>query len=316
MVYRHGAKSKMSWTMQPLVLPLVLLAALLASACRPVVAPPAREIDGQALMEDSPQNAVAFTAIDVACPDGNIVLSDSPLIAGSSELEVTQEAGDPYFRMNVTFHPAAYPGATWYAPGQGFETADGKFILFHSGDGTGELAGSRIVMLATPAEAVGELPCAPVGPAAKLEGVILSDLVEPGSGITATEFTDLDIACPDGNVVISHEPMSAGRSEVEVTQGPHEPYFSVNLTQYPDAFQGASWVAPGQGVSTAGGGFFVIHQGYGTGDLEGSSIFYAVSPAEGLADLPCEPNGPVVKSEGVIIRPAGAGAAPPTPGVP
>jgi hypothetical protein len=306
MVYRDGAKPKTSW----LLLPAVLLVVLLASACRPVVAPPTPDTGGPAAAESSGQNAVAFEAIDVACPDGNVVLSASPLIAGSSELAVTQEGGDPYFSIDVTMHPAAYPGATWHAPGQGFETADGKFLVFHRGDGTGALAGSRIVMLATPAEDGIELPCAPVGPVAKLEGVILSDLAEPGSGITATEFTDLDIACPDGNVVISSEPMSAGRSEVAVTQGPAEPYFSVIVTQYPDVFPGATWVAPGQGVATAGGGFFVIHQGHGTGDLEGGSIFYTVSPAEGLADLPCKPDGPVVKSEGIIIRPAGTTAAP------
>jgi hypothetical protein len=207
----------------------------------------------------------------------------------------------------VTYRPTAYPGATWAAPGRGFDTPDGKFIVFHSGDGTGELEGSRIIMIATPAADEDELPCEPVGPVARLQGVILSDLAEPGSGITATEFTDLDVACPDGNVVISHEPMSAGRSEVEVIQGPDEPYFSVNVTQYPDAFPGASWVAPGQGVATPDGGFFVIHQGYGTGDFEGDRIFYAVSPVEGLADLPCAPDGPVVKSKGVIIRQAEMG---------
>ncbi len=297
-MYRQRVKPKRSLVM----LPVMLLMALLASACRPVVAPPAPAVSAQVAEDGSSQNAMKFEAIDVACPDGNIVLSESPLLAGRSELEVAQTAGEPYFTVNVTFRPTAYPGATWAAPGQGFDTADGKFILFHSGGGTGNLEGSRIIMIATPAEDVDKLPCEPVGPVARLQGVILSDLAEPGSGITATEFTDLDVACPDGNVVISHEPMSAGHSEVEVIQEPDEPYFSVNLTQYPDAFPGASWVAPGQGVQTPDGGFFVIHQGYGTGDFEGDKIIYTVSPVEGLADLPCEPNGPVVKSEGVIIR--------------
>ena len=91
----------------------VLLVALLTGACRPIVAPPALETGGSSAAESSRKNAVAFEAIDVTCPDGNIVLSASPLMAGSSELEVTQEAGDPYFSIDVTMHPAAYPGATW-----------------------------------------------------------------------------------------------------------------------------------------------------------------------------------------------------------
>lgn len=281
----------------------VMLVGLFASACQPIM-PPTPAADADAAAEANLQNAVEFEAIDVTCADGNVVISDSPFMAGTSTVDVTQEEGDPYFTVNSTIHPTAYPNATWTAPGQGFETPDDKWLVFHSGDGTGDLEGSRIYMIVTPAEDVSDLPCEPVGPVALLKGVIISDKVEPGSGVTATEFTDLDVSCPDGNVVISEEPLDAGRSEVEVTPGPEEPYFSVKVTQYPDAYPNATWVLPGQGVNTQDGGFIVIHQGSGTGDFEGDRMFYIVSPVEGLPDLPCEPNGPVVRSMGVIIQQA------------
>lgn len=114
-----------------------------------------------------------FVAIDVACADGNIVLSDQPLIAGRSELVVFQGAGDPYFIVVASFFPTAYPEATFFVPGEGLDTPDGGFFVTHQGFGTGDLMGAKIFLVATPAEELDDLPCEPVGPVAKLEGVIL-----------------------------------------------------------------------------------------------------------------------------------------------
>ncbi len=101
--------------------------------------------------------------------------------------------------------------------------------------------------------------------------------------------------------MLSDEPMLAGRSEVEAIQDPEEITFAVNSMMYPDAYPNATWNAPGEGVDLSDGGFVVLHRGEGTGDFEGSTIQFFVTPMDEEIDLPCEPVGPVAKLEGTIV---------------
>ncbi|MEM7129463.1 MAG: hypothetical protein AAF702_24230, partial [Chloroflexota bacterium] len=211
--------------------------------------------------------------------------------------------GEMHFSVNATFFPTAFPDAHWVVPGEGFDMPDGGFVVMHRGDGVGALEGSRIVLTATPAEGIDELPCEPVGPVVKLEGVILSEMVEADSGISVTEFVDYDLSCPDGSANISVEPMTAGHFELEPAQDPIGDYFMVNLTQYPDAYPNATWVAPGQGILMPDDGFIAIHRGHGTGEFEGGRILWVATTVEELDDAPCEPEGLIVVSEGIIIMP-------------
>ncbi|NJN84858.1 MAG: hypothetical protein HC802_22940 [Caldilineaceae bacterium] len=281
---------------------LIFVVVLLLTACQPVQPIEAAE-SAQALGAGSAlRSAVLFEAIDVACADGNVVLSDSPFMAGASEVEVSVEEGEPIFSVHAVFHPDAYPDSSWILPGEGVDTADGGFIVYHSGDGTGAFKGSRIVLVVTPANEVGDLPCEPVGPVVSLDGVILSDLAKDGD-VLAVEFSDIDAACPDGSVVISDEPLDAGRSEIAVSPEPDGLFFTVEAAQYPEAVPNGTWVTPGVGADASDGGFSVVHDGYGTGDLDGGRMIYIVHPAADTSNLPCEPVGPVVDREGVIILP-------------
>jgi hypothetical protein len=115
--------------------------------------------------------ATHFTAIDVACPGGNIVLSDEPLIAGPSTVVVTF-LDDKKFLVDAVYSPTAYPGSSWIAPGKGHETPTG-FIVHHSGTGTGAFEGAKIVFKVEPVAGPVDLPCEPVGPVVTLEGVII-----------------------------------------------------------------------------------------------------------------------------------------------
>jgi hypothetical protein len=118
--------------------------------------------------------ATQFEAVDYACASGNIVVSDEPLIAGTSVLnDAIQEPGEKTFLLDVTLFPAAYPGSTWDAPGHGVDTPDGGYIVHHRGSGTGALEGGKIVFKATPAEDLQDSPCETLLFAAKLKGVII-----------------------------------------------------------------------------------------------------------------------------------------------
>jgi hypothetical protein len=281
---------------------IVPLAMLLVSACQPITAPTSVESGAEmaATTNAAAHNAIEFEAIDVECPDGHLVLSDSPFVAGASTVEGSQAADAQDFTMSATFFPSAYEGSTWAAPGWGLDAPDGSFEVFHSGEGTGQLAGSRIIFHVSPIADVENLPCEPSGPVVRLEGVIVSDLLDAPQ-VSAREFVDYDISCPDGNVIISDEPLSIGRSEVEVIPDPDHNYLTVNVTVFPDAYPESTWIVPGHGVGTSDGGFLVIHRGSGTGELQNGKALYIATPADDLEDLPCEPDGPVVKSEGVYI---------------
>lgn len=281
---------------------IVLFAMLLVSACQPITAPAAVESGAEmaATTMAATPNAIEFEAIDVECPEGHLVLSDSPFVAGASAVEGFQEADALDFTVNATFSPSAYADSTWVAPGRGFDAPDGSFEVFHSGEGTGQLAGSRIIFHVSPITDMENLPCEPSGPVVRLEGVIVSDKLDAPQ-VSAIEFVDYDVSCPDGNVVISDEPIGTGRSEVDVLPDPDHNYLTVNVTVFPDAYPDATWVAPGHGVGTADGGFLIIHKGHGTGKFQDGKALWFVTPADDLEDLPCEPDGPVVKSEGVYI---------------
>lgn len=121
--------------------------------------------------------------------------------------------------------------------------------------------------------------------------------------IMVTPFEAIDVTCPEGGIVLSDNPMVAGRGEVVVYQGAGDPYFLVVSTWHPTAYPDSTFVVPGEGLDTPDGGFFVVHSGFGTGDLMGARIFYVVEPAVDMDDLPCEPVGPVVRIEGVIQHP-------------
>lgn len=283
---------------------LLTFVVLVTSACQPLMLTPEPKAEPAA---DAPvaANGIWFEAVDVACADGNIVISDSPFIAGTSAVELDQDfaADAKDFAAVATFMPAAYPDSTWVAPGWGVDSPDGNFFVYHSGEGTGVFADSRIVFHVTQAEAMDDLPCEPVGPVAKLEGVIMSDTLEPRD-VYASDYVDYDIWCEnDEHVVISEEPLNQGTSEIEVTPDPEHNYFIVDAIVYPDAYPGSSWIAPGHGVNTADGGFRVIHFGNGTGDLEGWKSFQIVTPTDEIEELPCALGGPVVRSEGVNIQP-------------
>ena len=127
------------------------------------------------------------------------------------------------------------------------------------------------------------------------------DVNAPTAESGIVEFEAIDVACAEGGVVLSDEPMLAGRSEVEAIQDPEEITFAVNSMMYPDAYPNATWNAPGEGVDLSDGGFVVLHRGEGTGDFEGSTIQFFVTPMEEEIDLPCEPVGPVAKLEGTIV---------------
>ncbi|MEM7129459.1 MAG: hypothetical protein AAF702_24210 [Chloroflexota bacterium] len=289
----------------------VLLAIPILGACVPLqpMSEPLVQANDDIEQEATGQTATEFEAIDVACADGNILLSEEPLLAGRSQVEVNQEVGEEYFQVNALYSPTAYPDSTWVLPGEGFATPDGSFIVIHRGHGTGRLEGARMLFTASPAEDVpDDLPCEPVGPLVKLEGIVIhpdeATEFSVEHTITATEFEAIDVACADGNTLLSEEPLVAGQSEVEVNQEVGEIYFQVNATYTPTAYSDSTWELPGEGFATPDGRFIVIHRGHGTGSLAGSKMLFTASPAaEEPDDLPCEPVGPLVKLEGIIIHP-------------
>lgn len=123
--------------------------------------------------------------------------------------------------------------------------------------------------------------------------------------LEVTSFEAINVAYPDGGVVLSDEPLMAGRSEISgVSQALGSKRFVSVVTFYPNAYPDSTFVAPGEGLDTPDGGFFVIHDGFGTGKLNGARIFLSAKVVEGVDDLPCEAVGPVVKLEGVILHQA------------
>ena len=128
------------------------------------------------------------------------------------------------------------------------------------------------------------------------------DVSPPSTVEGVTRFEAIDVACPNGGVVLSDEPMMAGRSKVEAIQEPDEINFLVKSTVFPDAYPEATWVAPGEGVDLSDGGFVVLHRGQGTGDFDDATIEFFATLVEEEIDLPCEPVGPVVKLEGIIVQ--------------
>lgn len=297
------------------------IGALLLVACQPMLVPsdstqpdgtssPMNELDAgvrQAVesvtdADTQPVSGIAFEAIDVACRDGNIVLSDSPYLAGTSTVDITQADDAQDFDVLAIFSPEAYPDSSWVVPGRGIETPDGIAEVYHRGEGTGDFAGSRIAFFVTTDVDPASLPCDPVGPVVKLEGAIISDSLD-GADALIREYVTFDYWCKDGNIVVGEEPLAKGRSDVEVNPDPDHNFMTVDVTHYPDAYPDASWIAPGRGVNTEDGGFVVIHHGYGTGALDGAKTYSLVTPVTDLAELPCELDGPVVKSEGIYVLP-------------
>jgi len=130
--------------------------------------------------------------------------------------------------------------------------------------------------------------------------LMVAPLHAAGEGVT-THFVAIDVPCPGGNVVLSDEPLIAGPSTVQVTFL-DEKKFVVDAVYSPTAYPGSTWVAPGKGHVTPTG-FIVHHSGSGTGVFEGAKIVFKVEPVAGPVDLPCEPVGPVVTLEGVIVQP-------------
>ena len=122
---------------------------------------------------------------------------------------------------------------------------------------------------------------------------------------TVTQFEAVSVACPQGEVLVTDEPLPLfkGTAIVNATITDKGEIF-VDAVNFPTAYPGSSWIAPGQGRFTPTG-FFVNHHGYGTGDLEGGKIQYRAIPLDEPVELPCEPVGPVVKLTGVIIVPPG-----------
>ncbi len=121
----------------------------------------------------------AFEAIDVACEvvegDGDVnfaglLLSDDERIAGESLIEVTFKDNGQVL-VEATYSPEAVDG-TWVAPGQGQETPNG-LVVRHHGYGTGDLAGARIVFTVPEFVDLADPPCTPVGPVARLTGIII-----------------------------------------------------------------------------------------------------------------------------------------------
>lgn len=122
-------------------------------------------------------------------------------------------------------------------------------------------------------------------------------------GCTTIPFEAVSIACPDGEVNLSNEPLFEGPGITDVTVTEAEEIF-VDTVTFPTRFPGSSWISPGQGRVTPTG-FSVTHFGYGTGDFSGAQIAYVVSPLDEPVGLPCDPVGPTVKLEGVIVLPPG-----------
>ncbi|MEZ4861158.1 MAG: hypothetical protein R3C14_07625 [Caldilineaceae bacterium] len=287
-----------------LMMVFLLFLVFTISACQPIVAP--TTVGPDRATESAPIVVVDFEAIAPTCADGTVVLSDSSFHAGSTEIvEIVQEEGERYFTITAVSSPVAYPDSTLVEPGEGVDTVDGGFFVIHHGSGTGSLAGTEEIYTATPPEDGTDLPCEPVGPVAKLQGIMIipeGTSIDVGeTGMPATRFEAIDIACADGGVVLSAEPMVAGRSEVSATQEPDDPFFLINSRMFPTAYPDGSWEAPGAGFDKPDGTFMVLHQGHGVGELEGSRILFTVVSTE-ADDLPCEPVGPVVKLAGVIIH--------------
>ena len=93
---------------------------------------------------------------------------------------------------------------------------------------------------------------------------------DAADGATVIEFEAIDVACAEGGVVLSNEPLIAGRSVAEAIEEPDEINFLVESTFFPDSYPDASRVAPGEGVDLSDGGLVVLHRGHGTGDFEGA----------------------------------------------
>lgn len=129
-----------------------------------------------------------------------------------------------------------------------------------------------------------------------------------GSG-TRIEFKAISVVCIDGETIdILDEPLPIyeGTSTFEATITDKGEIF-VETVQFPTAYPGSTWVAPGRGRLTPNG-FIVHHRGYGTGEFEGGKIFYkATPPDEPLENPPCEldPDAPVAQLVGNIILPPG-----------
>lgn len=303
--------NRSSKTMKTLLSGFMLFLLLAASACQQILVESemALGVGPDTLSEDGRISVTEFLAFDVACADGNTILSEEPLMAGRSEVEIIQDVGETTFQVNATFMPSAYPDSSWVSPGQGMAMSDGSFLVIHGGEGTGQFEDSRMIFTARPTDEVqGELPCEPIGPLVRLEGVIVQtgDSAEIGSDntIRVTEFVAHDVACADGNTMLSEEPLIAGLSEVEILQEVGENSFRVNSAITPASYSDGTWVSPGEGFAMPDGGFIVMHRGSGTGQLEGGkTIFTARSTDEALGELPCEPIGPLVRLEGVIIQP-------------
>ncbi|MEZ4866589.1 MAG: hypothetical protein R3C14_35045 [Caldilineaceae bacterium] len=163
---------------------LGIMSVLLMSACQPIVAPTSAGVANAATVAAS--TAREFTAIDIACADGNIILSEEPMLAGTSKVAAIQRPDDQYFLVNATFLPTAYPESTWVTPGEGVDKPDGSFLVTHRAYGTGQLADHRMLFTVEPT-VVDDLPCEPVGPVVKLDGVI----IQPPTGEAAA--TPIDV---------------------------------------------------------------------------------------------------------------------------
>ena len=116
-------------------------------------------------------SAIQFEAFDFACETGNIILSEEPLIAGTSVV-VPTFIDDRRFLVDATDFPTVFPGSTWVAPGHGQLLPNG-FVAHHAGFGTGELEGGMIKYKVTPTDVAPPPDCNLVGPAVLLDGVII-----------------------------------------------------------------------------------------------------------------------------------------------
>ena len=70
-------------------------------------------------------------------------------------------------------------------------------------------------------------------PGISYQAVGYGESADAAEGATGIEFEAIDVACAEGGVVLSDEPMIAGRSVVEAIQAPDEINFLVEIHVLP-----------------------------------------------------------------------------------